>query len=104
MKIVEKWIAGFWVDELIVIKAKFKETPKQFTLIQEDCTEGDRASSAIGYVTNIPKNGDRIHDTPEEALNALHKRELNTLNNLRWQLETTQNKMNQINTFDWTTL
>ena len=35
-KIVEKWVAGFWSDKVIVVKWKFRETPKTFIMVKED--------------------------------------------------------------------
>ena len=101
MNIVEKWVAGFWLGELIVAKAKFRETEKSFIL--DKCPEYQQAKEALGCASNyIRKDQDKVHDTWEEALDQLHSTELGFIQSYRKHIERGQDRLSKIDDFELT--
>jgi len=100
MNVVKKWVAGFWSDDLIVVKARFNETPKQFALVREDSASYRQAQIALGFTSRVIKeNQDRLHDTWEEAVDALHSRVLKVLQTHRRHIEKCQEQMGVLDDF-----
>jgi TolA-binding protein len=102
MKIVEKWVAGFCLGELVVVKAKFRETEKQFAIVVDESPEYRRASKALNYMSVIPKDQDRLHDTWEEALDFLHSGQSRILKSHQRHIEMCQDRMDKIYNFELT--
>jgi hypothetical protein len=100
MKIVEKWVAGFRWGNLIVVKAKFRETEKQFAIVVDESPEYRRASEALNCMSVIPKDRDRLHDTWEEALDFLHSREAGFMRTHQKRIEVCQDRMDKICDFE----
>jgi hypothetical protein len=89
MKIVEKWVAGFWIDRLIVVKWKFRETPKTFVIVREEDNPTYRdADTAVGFQTTFRKADpdQQLFDTQVKALARLYWRESKTITQLEGKL------------------
>jgi len=85
-KIVEKWVAGFWIDKVIVVKWKFRETAKMFIMVVDfDDPVYIDANTATGYSTHFRKDDrdQRLFDTWVEALDRLHRMESKAICQLR---------------------
>jgi len=80
------------LSELIVVKAKFRETGKRFGIIREDSTEYRQAHLALNCMNLFPKELNRLYDTPEEALDFLHSREMKFIQAHRKKIEECQDK------------
>lgn len=102
MKIVEKWVAGFWLGKLIVVKCEFRETPEMFIMVKDDSKAYHDAKSATSYTTHFSKNEQGIFDTHEEALDALHVREMESIQKWQGYIEKCIGKLNQIDDFKLT--
>jgi len=103
MKIVVKWVAGFWMNNLVVTKWKFSETAESFCVIKEDCEDYRQAIGALGYKSRIPKDSDLVHATATDALDFLHQREMGTLRPHNEAVERIQDRLNRIDDFELTT-
>lgn len=100
-KIVEKWAAGFWCDRLYVAKGHFKETKKQLRL--EGGSHGDQLDNALTCGTVFPLDTDFLHDTKEQALNALYARETQNIRSLQIKIDRSQGRINIIGDFEIST-
>jgi hypothetical protein len=97
-KTVEKWAAGFYSDQLHVAKGHFKETKKQ--LRREGGSHADEVDRALGFGHTYPRDTDLLHDTQEEALDALHAREFAEILILQSKIGRAQSRMNLIDDFE----
>jgi hypothetical protein len=86
-EIVEKWVAGFWCDRLYVVKGHFKKTAKQYR--REGGSHADDMDLALKWSSRFDHDTDLLHDTAEEALDALSDR-------LATDLQTSQAKSKKI--------
>ena len=98
MKVVEKWVAGFWNGHLKVAKGHFKETKKQ--LKREGGSHADAVDIALGFGHTFPRDTDLLHDTAEEALDALRLRKVQKIRDLRLDTRQVQDELNLIDGYE----
>jgi hypothetical protein len=94
---VEKWVAGIYDGRLYVAKGHFKETKRQ--LRREGGSHADEVDLALGFGHMYSRDTDLLHDTQEEALDALYSRELKKIRVLRGDVEKIQDHLNMIDDF-----
>jgi hypothetical protein len=94
-KIVEKWVAGFWIDKVYVVKWEFRETPKTFIMVRDDDNPVYRdAKTAVNWKTLFLKDDEpQLFDTWEEAFDRLHSLECKAIRQLREKIDKCQDRM-----------
>ena len=97
-KVVEKWVAGIWNDRLYVAKGHFKETKKQ--LRREGGSHADQVDIALHFHHTFPRDTDLLHDTAEDALDALYGREGQGRIELLAKVKRVDARMNLIDDFE----
>ena len=101
-KIVEKWVAGFWGDKVIVVKWKFRETPKTFIMVVEpDNPVYQDAQTAVRWHSHFRKDDrdQQLFDTWEEALDRLYSKERAAIVQLRGKIDKCNSRMMTLNQF-----
>ncbi len=99
---ITKWVAGFdYSGDVIVAQCGCRRTKKQVILERPKDHEGQRALAIIGYRTRFDhETADKIfHDSVDDALDALHQRELTIVEGLEQKISAAQDRMNQIDDF-----
>jgi len=97
-EVVEKWAAGIWCDRLCVAKGHFKKTAKQYR--REGGAHADSMDLALGLAARFDHDTDLLHDTPEEALNALHAREMQKIQVMQEKMDKIQDNIRLIDDFE----
>ncbi len=106
-----KWVAGFNDSgDVVVAQCKCYEAKHKVVLehriIEGFQTppegEGWEALQITGFRTHFSRDDAAkiFHDTVEEALEALHRRELDTILEARRTISKAQDRMNQIDNFE----
>ena len=101
-KIIKKWVAGFWCGKLIVVKWKFYETAKTFTIVREDNNQTyEEAHNALGFKCLFLKDAtdQRLFDTWKEALERLHNLETKATKEYRDKIGKCQDRMSLLGRF-----
>ncbi len=98
-----KWVANFnHSGDVVVARCRCRRTAK---LVIVDSAaidaEQNRAEDIIGYRTRFDhETADKIfHDSVDDALDALHQRELTIVEGLEQKISAAQDRMNQIDDF-----
>ena len=94
-KTVEKWAAGFWCDRLYVAKGHFKKTKKQYR--HEEGSYDNDMVLCLAWVSQFNHDTDLLHDTGEEALDALRSRELQAVQVLRDRIKRAEERQVLLN-------
>jgi len=97
-EIVTKWAATVWCDKVQVAKGHFKQTAKMF--VREGGRHHDDLNLALGFVDRVTHQSNLLHDTVEQALDALRRREMRKIHNLQVQLNRVQKQIDLIDDFE----
>lgn len=97
-KIVEKWAACTRNGILHVAKGHFKVTPKR--LKREGGSHADQMDLALYFKDQLDRETDLLHDTAEEALDALHSRKMQEMQRLRSEIEKIQGELSLIDDYE----
>ena len=97
-----KWVAGFnFSGDVVVAQCRCRETKRQVIMEHHQGGEGWEAFPIVEYRTRFSHDeaAEIFHDTSEEALEALHRRELKTIAEARQTISKAQDRMNKIDDF-----
>lgn len=101
---VEKWAAGFSYDgNVIVVKALFRKTAKMMK--REKSTDGDdKAEMVLHYKSQFTQKEaeERLFDTPQEALDALHQRREGAIEGWEQRIKAARTQQDLIDDFEVT--
>jgi len=94
-----KWAAGFDYNEnVIVAKARFRKTAKLMIIEKPANKEEDRARMVLHFKSQFThKEADeRLFDTPQGALDALHQRREEAIEGWEQRIEAARTQQNLI--------
>lgn len=90
-KIVQKWVCGVnWRNGAEVAQVSVKETEKMYRIVDMNFRH------LVGYLSNICKESNLVHDTREQAINAEMARQECKVKHLMVQLEREEARLNSI--------
>lgn len=89
MKIVQKWAAGFDMDDQVILaQYPFRVTPKKFIMEGVKDAEGRQMQTALKYQSHFDQQQaeELLHDTPLSALKALSRRQQRLIQNAQGKI------------------
>ncbi len=101
-KIVQKWAAGFDMnDEVVLAQYSFRVTPQFFFMEPVKDAEGRRMQIVLGFQTrfNQQQDGVLLHDTPLSALKALAWRQQQLIQNAQGKINHAKERQTKIKRF-----
>lgn len=99
MTTVEKWAASFWCRHLYVAKGHFKVAKTQL-IRAEESSYSDNLDIALRFLHTFPHDTDLLHDTRNEALDALQEREERKILDLRENITQIEDQLELIKKVD----
>ncbi len=101
---VEKWVAGFsYHEDVIVVRALFRKTAKMMIFeCQKANEEEDKARMVLRYKARFTQREakERLFDTPQEALDALHQRREEVIEGWEQRIEAARTQQKLIDDFE----